>query len=640
MNSIFEKNINALKLKNEELAQKILTHIVTDVPQIVQENGFYNLIYKNIYLHNKENPLAEAKEIFSGATNDPVSIHVIYGLGLGYLFQVATNNSQGTVILYEPDLNILRIVFTLVDFSNDILKKNVFIADNIENIGEYIYQKSNTKNNPLLLSTIGSRNLNEKDFDELVEKLHKMVGMYTLDRKYTQKRFYPSLAHLVYNIPNLINEIPLITIKDFYKNKTAVIVSAGPSLDKNIETLKKYRDNYVLIVVGTAMKTLVKHQIKPDFLCIIELFDSSKQIEGLDLSNVNFVTEPASNKNYRLFKFKNVFSHVSENFPVNKFWQELTGIDTSEYYSKGTVSYTALNVARILGCSKIVLVGQDLAYLEGQCYSKDSAYKDLECFFNKESNRWEIRAKNFENFRDTISTAKDIEKREITAKQRLKNLNSSLYYVKGINGDMLPTESVYAAFIPPMVEFAKKYNDREYINTSLVGAQIDGFKNLSLEDALKDSPFVEKDDFKINYSYDLNKIYLGLKNYIEKFSEAINKIQEGQNLVRKINNEIKRNRSINVDILKILKNLSSNFIDLSTKYTEENQLFEYITISERIELDYEMKMLKEFNLENVTSIIEKFSNYYNIAEKRIYAINKLLNLSLGKINEIINSKSE
>ena len=126
MSSIFEKNINALAQKDKELAQKIATHILTDVPQPVNENGFYNIIYKNIYLHNKENPLAEAQEIFFRAENTPVTISVIYGLGLGYLFQIAAGNSQGTVILYEPDLNILYVVFRLVDFSEYILKKNVY----------------------------------------------------------------------------------------------------------------------------------------------------------------------------------------------------------------------------------------------------------------------------------------------------------------------------------------------------------------------------------------------------------------------------------------------------------------------------------------------------------------------------------
>ena len=631
MNNIFDNNLKALATKDAELAQKIKTHILSDVPQLVQENASFNLIYKNIYLHNQLNPLAEAREIFTQAENTPVSIHLVYGLGLGYLFQVASQESKGSVILYEPDLNILRIVFTLVDFSKDILKKNVFIASTLDKVGEYIYQKSNTKNTPLLLSTNGTRELYKNNFDELVNKLHTMVGSYSLDRKYTQKRFYPSLAHLIYNIPNLVNEIPLTEIKDFYKGKTAVIVSAGPSLDKNIDTLKKYRDNIILIVVGTAMKAVVRHGLTPDFLCIIELFDSSKQIEDLDLSQVNFVTEPASNKNYRKFKFKQVFSHTSANFPVNHFWSKIADLDISEYFSKGTVSYTALNVARILGCSKIVLVGQDLAYLEGQCYSKDSAYKDLVCKYNENLKRWEIVAKDFDNFRDSLSNYEDIEIRTKLANNRLINLNNSLYYVKGINGDMIPTESVYAAFIPPLTEFTQKYNDREYINTSLAGAQIDGFKNLSLEEALKDTEKINNRNLSINFEYNKEKIKNSLINYLENFKNGSIKVDLGKKLIKNCNNELKRHRVVDAEVLKALKKASLNFVELSTKYIEENELFDYITISERIELDYEMKMIKDFNIENVSKLLEKFSKYYDIAEKRIATIQKLLKLSIERL---------
>lgn len=63
------------------------------------------------------------------------------------------------------------------------------------------------------------------------------------------------------------------------------------------------------------MKTLAKHNITPDFLCIIEAYDSSKQIAGLDLSEVNFITEPYSNPNLRNFKFKQIYSHISQNMP-------------------------------------------------------------------------------------------------------------------------------------------------------------------------------------------------------------------------------------------------------------------------------------------------------------------------------------
>ena len=402
MGSIFEKNILALRERNAELANKILKHLPTEVPQLVQTNGSYNFLYKNKLLHNEVSPLGEAKEIFSMAKNEPVAIHLIFGLGLGYLFQVASANSQGSVILYEPDLNILKAAFSLVDFSNDILKPNVFIANCLEETENYIYQKSNTKNTPLMLSTNSYRELYGEKFDELVSELQRSVGRFGLDLKYTQEHFYPMVSRIIENIPQLAQGTPLAELKDRYKGKTAVVVSAGPTLDRNIEIIKKYRDRIVLIVVGTAMKAIAANGITPDFLCIIESFDCSKQIEGLDLSGVNFITEPFSSPELRKQKFKKIYLHPSSNFPVNSFWCDITGTDNKEYFSKGTVSYTALNTARILGCSKIVLVGQDLAYIGGQCYSKDSAYKDLVCLFNKEQNKWEIAARNFDDFANAI----------------------------------------------------------------------------------------------------------------------------------------------------------------------------------------------------------------------------------------------
>lgn len=627
--NLLEKNLISLAKNNRELADRINKHVVDDVPQLVNENGFYNLVYKNTYLHNRRNPLAEAKEIFSRATNTPVSIHLIYGLGLGYLFQVASANSAGTVILYEPDLNILKVAFSLVDFSNDILKNNVFITDNIAKAGEYIYQKSNVKNTPLMLTTAAYRDMDSKKFNEMVEELQRMVGSYSLDLKYTQQKFYPIARTMIQNIPNLIKEPPLSSIKDFYKGQTAVVVSAGPTLDRNIETIKKYRNNIVLIVVGTAMKTIAKHGITPDFLCIIETYDSSKQLEGLDLSQVNFVTEPYSNINLRKFKFKQIYSHISDNMPVNSFWSRIINEKTDEYLSKGTVSYTALNIARILGCSKIVMVGQDLAYIEGQCYSKDSAYKDLECRFNKENNKWEITAKDFDNFVESLSNYPDEETRIKAAKTRLKNLNNSLYYVKSIKGEQIPTESVYAAFIKPLSEFAQKFNDREFINTSLVGAQIDGYENMPLEEALKDSKPIQNRELKFDYKFDINNIKEKLKLETSLLNKILNELKSGQNAVKSLNNDFKRYKNATVEVLKDLKKVSSIFLQLST--SNSNTLYDFITAKDRIDLDYTMKMSRSFDSNNMTTLITKFTEYFDNSEKAIININARINKSIGEL---------
>lgn len=631
MNNIFQKNINALAQKNETLARELLTYIPTDVPELKQENGAYNLFYKNQYLHNPINPLGEAQGIFAMAENSPVAIHLVYGLGLGYLFQVASLNSQGAVILYEPDLNIMKIAFTLVDFSNDILKKNVYITNNLEQLSEYIYQKSNTKNSPLLLSTTSYRELNRKNFASLVNELQQMIGRFGLDLKYTKERFWELTKNLIKNLPNVVHETPIAEFQNRFTGQTAIVVSAGPSLDRNIETIKKYRENIVLIVVGTAIKTLYKHSIKPDILCLIEAYDSSKQIQGLDLSDVYFITEPTANNSLRQFEFKNTFSHIANNLPINDWWSKLANIDIREYSSKGTVSYTALNCARILGCSKIIIVGQDLAYVEGQCYSKDSAYKDLVCQYNNETKKWEITAKDFENFCNSLSNSPNEEVRIKTAQKRLENLNASLYYVKGINGDMIPTESVYATFIKPLTEFTQTFNDRKYINASLIGAQIDGFENMPLEEALKDSQKIESREFENKFQYYLPTIIERLRTVKDGLKTAIDKLQEGQRLTKSLNNDLVRARNISPEILKLLKKISVNYLDLSTNFANQNPLFEFITTSEKIDLDYEMKMMREFTFDSVNNMNEKLCKYYTNAQKRVEYINKMLETALEEI---------
>lgn len=629
MNNIFTKNLEALSIKNPKLTQTLQAYIPTDMPQLVQNNGAYNILYKEKLVHNQMNPLAEANEIFSRAENTPVSIHVVYGLGLGYLFQFASLNSKGAVILYEPDLNILWTTFRLVDFSNDILKQNVFVCSNLDELSEAIHKKSSTKNTPVLLSLPSQREYDLTCFENLVRKLNEIVGMYSLDLKYAQQVFYPSLKMLVNNIPSLLNELPLAHFKNAYKGKTAVIVSAGPTLDKNIEFLKKYRDRFVLFTVGTAVKTLYANDIKPDFLCIIETYNSARQVEGLDLSDVNFITEPYANPALRSFKYKNIFSHISSNNPINQFWAKVCNENEEEYLSKGTVSYTALNCARLLGCSKIILVGQDLAYIEGQCYSKDSAYKDLSCEYNKETEKWEITAKDFEKFALAISPNPNPDIRRWVAQSRLDNLNKSLYYVKGIQGDMVPTESVYATFIGPLQEYTNLYKDCKYINTSLVGAQIDGFENLPFEEAIADSEPIGNIELKISSKPNKELILKNVKAKLEELKCGLTTIEEGKRISKSINNDLKRYRSVNSDVLKTLKKLSVNYVSLTEVFSKKSEMFSFITMADKVELDYEMKMLQDFNTENVSRLNEKMTLFYNNAEARINEIERLINESIN-----------
>ena len=82
-----------------------------------------------------------------------------------------------------------------------------------------------------------------------------------------------------------------------------------------------------------------------------------------------------------------------------------------------------------MGCEKLILVGQDLAYIEGQCYSKDSAYKDLICGINPETNAWEIMAKDFDAFVDAINKMYELSKDELNQ----LGMNGKKYYEENKN---------------------------------------------------------------------------------------------------------------------------------------------------------------------------------------------------------------
>ena len=64
-----------------------------------------------------------------------------------------------------------------------------------------------------------------------------------------------------------------IKYKDLLKQKTiktAVIVSTGPSLDKQLLLLKEHQEKVCILSVDASFPVLVKHGIKPDFVFSME----------------------------------------------------------------------------------------------------------------------------------------------------------------------------------------------------------------------------------------------------------------------------------------------------------------------------------------------------------------------------------
>ena len=80
--------------------------------------------------------------------------------------------------------------------------------------------------------------------------------------------------------------------------------------------------------------------------------------------------------------------------------------------------------------------------------------------------------------------------------------------------------------------------------------------------------------------------------------------------------------------MKNLKKLSINYISLTNDFTKKSYLFDFISVSHKINLDYEMKMITEFDFDAVINLCTKMSKFYNDIELKVKEIEGLINESI------------
>ena len=628
MNKVFERNINALK--DADLKEKLLNYEYKSKPVLAATNG-YNIQYNGQYLHSEENPLAESQAILNQSKNILKNIHIVYGLGLGYLFQLTVRDAKDAVLLYEPNFDILHNSFTLVDFSSELSKNNVYLFTDFEKLLDFV--SNNTKQNTTvdILSLPSYREMYKDVFQEQTKKIELTFGSVLLDYSYKRKRMYTSTLMTIYNIPELLKEIPVNIFENVYSGQTAIIVSAGPTLSENIEALKKYQGKAAIFTVGPALKTLVKNGIKTDYLCIIESYDCSKQVEGVDLSEITLISEPYTNKNIHALKCKEKLLHVSSNMPMSQYFADVTGLSTEGYLAQGTVSFMAFNTAVKMGFSKIILVGQDLAYIDGQCYAKDSAYDGLVCKLNTKTNKYEIVAEDIKKYADSLLANGDETKKIASAKRRLAYLNSVLYSVPGIEGKPVPTEAGYASFIKHISDYARSLDNVELINTSMKGAQIDGFKNMSIEDAMKNAKKSKKIKLKSDFSFDKKSVKDKLTNTLNSLKKSMEICDECGKSVSRLSMDYKRNKAVDKDKLLRIRKLIEQYTILNDFNNKDNVIFRYITAAEEMKLNDILTMVKAYNEKTTPKVIQELKDYYDSIQPKVkYTASSLSNA----INEI------
>ena len=521
--------LNLLKNKNDnfDISLELIETKSKKYSAKVFKNG------KSIFLHSAYDPEKEANALINEIKNETekdLDLVFIFGIGAGYLIN-AFKKLNINIAVIEPSIKFFNLLIDNFKLYK-ILEDNItfFIGgDDIEDIEKFI-SLTNTKKVKFFITRSYATLFNEEALFyqskvlSIVDK--KIININTISR--FDKLWAYNIAS---NVAKISTHYGVNKFFDKYKNIPAIIVSAGPSLEKNIRKLKEIKNKTLIIAVDTAMKPLFSHNISPHFVITIDpQKKNSKYFRNVNFKESVLIAESSVDKE-AIDSFNGAIYFINSIFPLAKYFMEELG-DRGDITTGGSVSTAAYDFAIRIGANPIIMVGLDLSFPNYQTHIKGSYHE--------------------ENF--------------FTEIYKLDSYDSRIYKVliagnlreeKNIYNEKVWTDSRFDMYKNWYEEQCEKNNKIKFYNATEGGIIINGMENIKLEELIKKFNDIEinidKDDKNIERK---SEILIKIKNGLIKIDGEISKIKpyvlNALELCEIINSELKRHRKVD----KLLENLN------------------------------------------------------------------------------------
>ncbi|MED7916162.1 motility associated factor glycosyltransferase family protein [Campylobacter jejuni] len=399
--TILEKNIQALLSGvNEPLGNKLLNFIQNKTCSRFNIDENLNIYDKTHNVFMYEN-LEEEINFFYQSILEKTHRYpfaCIYGIGNALLIKNLSKHYKH-LFVFESEIELFILALSTIDLSEELCSGKIYLIDIKEervDIQLLILFDMKDMFEYLSLYEMFVNNVYYKKFyediwhkaDELCEKNIKIV-IRNLGLNLTIS--FQCYSHLLQNIPSMLGSIPFQRILSERKNKfdNAIVVSAGPSLTKQLPLLKAYQDKAVVFCADGALSMLEKEGVVPDYVLNIDFEDlplrffKNKQ-NKLSLNILSCATHPS------LVHFLDNKSVILRDDPLYQSFN----LNDFGYIDTGThVSHFSYTLALALGFKNIIMIGQDLAFdEEGNSHSKGFDFGEK---FEEEHKKYKLKTQAY-----------------------------------------------------------------------------------------------------------------------------------------------------------------------------------------------------------------------------------------------------
>ncbi|EIQ8939424.1 flagellin modification protein PseD, partial [Campylobacter jejuni] len=382
---LFNKNIEAL---SNILLKESLKEIKSSKFELIlgKDNLDINLkdTSDNTFLY--ENVIDELNSMLN-TYNDKYLLYPVlyfYGFGNGILFKaLLQNKNHQHIVVFEKDIEIIWIMFHILDFSHELQSARLMILQtsslDIELFSNFCSSKPFFQFSRIYFLELMSHYYERfhEDVLELNKKLAENFKNIILRNGNDPLDVLQGIEQFVYNLPQMITHPSYKELLSKRKgiSDTAIIVSTGPSLTKQLPLLKKYASKATIFCADSSYPILAKHGIKPDYVLSLERIPLTSEFFNNDFGefdkDILFVLKSYVHPHTTKYLQKN-----NRNFMLVSTYASFINylkLDDFGYFNMGfSVANMNFLLAIHLKHKNIVLIGQDLAYAkDGLSHTKD-----------------------------------------------------------------------------------------------------------------------------------------------------------------------------------------------------------------------------------------------------------------------------
>ncbi|EHU3837835.1 motility associated factor glycosyltransferase family protein [Campylobacter coli] len=379
--TILEKNIQALLSGvNEPLGNKLLNFIQNKTCSRFNIDENLNIYDKTHNVFMYEN-LEEELNFFYQSILEKTPRYpfvCIYGIGNALLIKNLAKHYKH-LFVFESEIELFILALSTIDLSEELCSGKIYLVDieeervdiqllilfDMKDMFEYLSLYEMFVNNSFY------KQFCEKTWCETDEFCKKNIEIVIRDSGLNSNLSFQSYFHFLQNIPSMLESIPFQRILSQRKNKfdNAIVVSAGPSLAKQLPLLKACQDKAVIFCADGALSMLEKEGIVPDYVTNLDFTDLAMKFfqnkeNKTSLNILSCATHPNVARSLNAENCMIVLRNKAlyQRFNLNDFGYIDTGTHVSHF------SYT---LALALGFKNIIMIGQDLAFdEEGNSHSK------------------------------------------------------------------------------------------------------------------------------------------------------------------------------------------------------------------------------------------------------------------------------